>query len=37
MVVVGIVLTYLVAVQVAKRAFYLRWHRPLAVRAPVKL
>jgi Mg2+-importing ATPase len=37
MVVVGIVLTYLVAVQVAKRAFYLRWDRAPVVRAPAKV
>jgi Mg2+-importing ATPase len=35
MVVVGIVLTYLVAVQVAKRAFYLRWDKPPVVRGQV--
>jgi Mg2+-importing ATPase len=37
MVVVGIVLTYLVAVQVAKRVFYLRWEKPPVVRTPAKV
>jgi Mg2+-importing ATPase len=36
LVVVGIVLTYLAAVQVAKRAFYLRWDKPRVVRTPSK-
>lgn len=33
MVVVGIVLTYLIAVQIAKRAFYRRWNKPPVARA----